>query len=291
MLKNWLALMVGNSRLHWAWFQATELKLVWDTPHFPESVIATLIDHRLGWGNAGRALTAAGIDLPPDLVHQLAAIPSGLPLWCASVVPAQTRLWQQSAQVQIITLNQIPLAGVYPTLGIDRALALWGAIAVYGAPCLVIDAGTALTLTGADAAGQLIGGAILPGLQLQFRSLSEHTAALPALSSQDLQPLPRWATNTIEAIQSGVIYTLLAGLRDFINAWQQEFPNSHILLTGGDATYLKQGLGESQAGLLHASIDPVSNPNLPIDLDRQLIFYGIRRVWQASQTQEERSEE
>jgi type III pantothenate kinase len=70
-----------------------------------------------------------------------------LPLYLASVVPSQTALWQTYPDVHIITLDQVPLQGVYPTLGIDRALALWGAGETWGWPMLVIDAGTALTLT------------------------------------------------------------------------------------------------------------------------------------------------
>ena len=86
----------------------------------------------------------------------------------ASVVPSQTALWQIYPNVHIINLDQIPLQGVYPTLGIDRALALWGAGKTWGFPMLVIDAGTAMTFTGADANQCLVGGAILPGLGLQF---------------------------------------------------------------------------------------------------------------------------
>jgi type III pantothenate kinase len=44
----------------------------------------------------------------------------------ASVVPRQTALWQNYPGVQVITLDSLPLQDVYPTLGIDRALALWG---------------------------------------------------------------------------------------------------------------------------------------------------------------------
>jgi type III pantothenate kinase len=86
----------------------------------------------------------------------------------ASVVPNQTALWQDYSNVHEITLDQVPLQGIYPTLGIDRALALWGAGETWGWPMLVIDAGTALTLTGADANRCLIGGAILPGLACSF---------------------------------------------------------------------------------------------------------------------------
>ena len=229
--------MIGSSRLHWAWFAEGELKTTWDLPPSP----------------------IASNPLPPDL-------PSGLPLWIASVVPSQTQLWQAYNAAQVLTLEQVPLQRLYPTLGIDRALALCGAGDRYGFPALVIDAGTALTLTGADRQGGLSGGAILPGLQLQMRSLYEHTAALPPLSTQDLPTLPsRWALSTPEAIQSGILYTLIAGLRDFIDDWLHSFPESTIAITGGDSQLLLSCLTQRFPALTAKLI-----------LDPDLIFWGMQ---------------
>jgi len=89
--------------------------------------------------------------------------------------------------------------------------------------------GTALTLTGADADHCLVGGNS-PGVGLQLQSLAQRTGGLPLVDIGDLASLPpRWALNTTEAIQSGVIYTI-AGIRDFIEAWRQDFPRSCMLL-------------------------------------------------------------
>jgi hypothetical protein len=38
----WLALIIGNSRLHWAWFMGEKLQQAWDTPHLLESVVQQL---------------------------------------------------------------------------------------------------------------------------------------------------------------------------------------------------------------------------------------------------------
>ena len=158
--------------------------------------------------------------------------------------------------------------GVYPTLGIDRALTLWGAGVTYGWPALVIDAGTALTLTGADATGTLVGGAILPGLGLQLRSLSQDTAALPALSLPAQLP-DYWAKDTNTAIQSGVIYTVLTGLGQATMQWLNIYPNSALLLTGGDAamlaTYFQQWQSSSE----------LSRLNVKLITDSNLLFQGI----------------
>lgn len=223
--------MIGNSRLHWAWFIGTTLQEAWDTKHLPASAIQQLIQH----GVSG--ILPETIFSPQVVSGQLSDTTNVLPLYLASVVPSQTTLWQTYPAVNVITLAQVPLVGLYPTLGIDRALALLGAGETLGYPVLVIDAGTALTLTGADAECQLIGGAILPGLGLQLKSLTQDTAALPTIQLPTQLP-PRWAMQTASAIESGVIYTVLAGMQDFIVDWQSQFPRSQIVLTGGDSPVL-----------------------------------------------------
>ncbi|WP_040484277.1 pantothenate kinase [Lyngbya aestuarii] len=210
--KFWLGLMIGNSRLHWAKFEGSQLLKTWDTEH-------------------------------SDLEENRGNCLDSVPIKLASVVPEQTKIWQQYSNVEVITLEQIPLKNLYPTLGIDRALAVLGAGTKLGFPVLVIDAGTALTFTGCDRDQSLVGGAILPGLGLQFSALANKTAALPQISKP--QHLPqRWAIETPGAIHSGTIYTLLAGIRDFIEAWCQDFPESQIVLTGGDASILMTYLQE-----------------------------------------------
>jgi type III pantothenate kinase len=244
----WLALAIGNSRLHWACFNGATLEFAWDIPHPLPEEIATLVTHQLNFESCPRMLPQGKYSVP-DLSQPL-------PLYLASAVPEQIPLWQTYDQTKVITLEQIPLNGLYPTLGIDRALSLWGAMQIWGTPVLVIDGGTALTLTGADVNNHLVGGAILPGLQVQLRSLSQATAALPTVSDLTLLP-PHWASNTLDAIRSGVLHTVLAGLQEFIQAWWQQFPHSAIVLTGGDGPLLYTHLRQRYPGLQgRMAIDP-----------------------------------
>ncbi|MFQ4142059.1 pantothenate kinase [Chlorogloeopsis sp. ULAP02] len=252
----WLALTIGNSRLHWGWFEGKTLCHTWDTNHLPESFVHHLANYQT-------------LD---DLLKNLSPSPplplpsSSPPLVLASVVPNQTALWQIYPNVRIITLEQVPLQGLYPTLGIDRALALWGAGKTWGFPMLIIDAGTALTFTGADANRNLVGGAILPGLGLQLATLANRTGQLPNVDLP--QQLPqRFALTTPEAMQSGVIYTLLAGIKDFVEAWWRSYPESKIAITGGNRTllvnYLQSQFPEIANGLM---VEP------------NLVFWGIREI-------------
>lgn len=210
------------------------------------------------------------------------------PIVIASVVPSQTHLWQTwldrtAYPHRILSLADIPLAGLYPTLGIDRALAGLGVGQHLGFPCLTIDGGTALTFTGfanvearssarsnlADrsdpssssnpsnpseqtpAQGLLIGGAILPGMGLQYRSLGQQTAQLSAVRSSfdrnaALRPFPatRWARDTLGAIDSGIHRAIGAIAWDFITDWQRRYPTAIVAITGGDALAIEVAIQE-----------------------------------------------
>jgi type III pantothenate kinase len=252
-----LALMIGNSRLHWALFIDKTLYSTGDRFHLSASMIEQLAENPTleNWLRA--------IPLP----NNLPLIPDyPIPLILASVVPSQTALWQIYPHLRLITLEDVPLQGMYPTLGIDRALAVWGAGITWGFPTLVIDAGTALTFTGADNNQYLVGGAILPGLGLQFASLGQKTGQLPLLETGLMTSLPpRFAMNTSDAIQSGVIYTLLIGIKDFVEAWWQLFPNSQVVMTGGDSNLLKNYLYQQFPDIASRLI-----------IDNNLIFQAIK---------------
>ncbi|MBH8554396.1 pantothenate kinase [Nostocaceae cyanobacterium CENA357] len=258
----WLALEIGNSRLHWALFKGETLDLTWDTEHVPKSVIQQIAQcHTLDdWPT-----TVFPFSQQKEIVLETSTHP---PIFIASVVPSQTKLWQIYPNVEIITLDQVPLLGMYPTLGIDRALALWGAGKIWGLPMLVIDAGTTLTFTGADINQCLVGGAILPGLGLQFSTLGQKTGQLPIVETKVITSLPpRFALNTPEAIQSGVIYTLIAGIKDFIEAWWSLFPKGKIAVKGGDHTLL---INYFQALYPEIAASLIVEPNL--------IFWGMREI-------------
>ncbi|MEQ8970559.1 MAG: pantothenate kinase [Coleofasciculus sp. C1-SOL-03] len=255
---HYVALMIGNSRLHWAWFIGDTLQEAWDTQHFPAAAVQSIIQQ---WTSGLLPTTIFG-----ELFVSGYSFNQYLPLYIASVIPEQTLLWQTYPVAQVITLADVPLLGIYPTLGIDRALAVFGAGETYHYPVLVIDGGTALTFTGVDHHRHLVGGAILPGLKLQLDSLAQNTAALPSISLKRQLP-NRWAVDTLTAIESGVIYTLLAGIREFIGDWLQRFPSSLIVLTGGDAGLLLDYINVHYSQL---------HPHLVVD--QYLIFEGIKSL-------------
>jgi len=246
---DWLALSIGNSRLHWAWFAGQTLRHSWDTQHLDAFTIQRLIINQFNFHRCQ-------LIQEPDLIPQWEDMPD---LWIVSVVPHQTQFWQQYLRSHLIELSDIPLLSPYPTLGGDRAIAAWGAVQIARGAALVIDCGTALTLTGADRDARLVGGAILPGLQLQLRSLGQSTAALPTLDPQELQLPSRWATNTTDSISSGVLYSIASSLNSYIQDWMTRHPSSPIFITGGDTVFLHKLLREY---LPHLAAQLRAEPNL-----------------------------
>ncbi|MGL5942100.1 MAG: pantothenate kinase [Waterburya sp.] len=246
---NWLALVIGNSRLHWAWFKHELLIETWDTQHLSFAVESHY--------------------LPPEfLSHNLIEqYLTQIPVYLASVASPQTKLWQNYAKLNLVSLQDIDLKNIYPTFGLDRALAVSGAIAIYNEACLVIDGGTALTFTGVDKNKHLQGGAIVPGLYSQLITLKQKTAELPKINLPDILP-PRWALDTEQAIASGIIYTAIAGINSYILDWLQRFPNSQVIFTGGDAKLLSK--------YLHLQFPAIAKRTI---IDQNLIFWGIKIIY------------
>lgn len=240
-MENWLGLMIGNSRLHWAYFQGQELRKTWNTLQADTiKELETVLD---------------------DELYRL--IQSRISLYVASVVPSATKIYLSLPQTIIIDYKTIPLQNIYDSMGCDRILALWGGGNHYGFPCLVIDSGTALTFSGADENHCFQGGAIMPGVKLQLQSLFFNTAALPEVEIiGDITP--RWATDTPSAISSGVIYTIIAGIKDFAQDWLEKHPHSRVILTGGDALLLAKYIQSIYPQFSHKLI---TDPNL--------IFWGM----------------
>lgn len=256
-----LGLAIGNSHLHWGLFLGNKLCFTWDSRHLPEDVILQIPQCQ----TLDELITLTTQFSFPSHSPTIYCPP---PIFLASVVPQETQTWLSYPNIQVITLNQVPLKEIYPTLGIDRALALLGTGKKYGFPALVIDAGTALTFTGVNENECLVGGAILPGLGLQLASLGENTGQLPLLTTGEILNLPpRFALETKTAILSGVIYTLLAGIQDFIDYWLSSFPHTYIAITGGDGTLLKDLLVQLYPSLAKRLIS-----------DPHLILWGIEEV-------------
>ena len=103
----------------------------------------------------------------------------------------------------------------------------------YPLPCVVVDMGTATTVTVVDEKARYIGGAILPGTHLSQKALSEGTALLPHINPQP--PRNAIASTTVESMKSGMIYGSAGAIDGLLDRFADELGRdpASIVATGG----------------------------------------------------------
>jgi type III pantothenate kinase len=124
-------------------------------------------------------------------------------------------------------------------VGQDRLLNALGAYSRAQQACIIVDAGTAITVDFVDGQGIFHGGAIGPGLNLMLMALHEHTAALPALRFEQPAEGSPFGKDTREAMLLGVQGAARGMVRHLIEKYS-EFYEAYpqIIATGGDARTL-----------------------------------------------------
>ena len=94
-------------------------------------------------------------------------------------------------------------------VGSDRILNALAAVEEFGGPAIVVDfGGTATTFDVVNAAGQYVGGAIAPGIEVSLAALGRGGAQLREVEL--LRPRSVIAKNTVEALQAGMIFGVAA---------------------------------------------------------------------------------
>ena len=118
------------------------------------------------------------------------------------------------------------------TLGSDLLVAAVGALDIYQPPLIIIDMGTATTVTAVDADGAFRGGAIIPGVQLSLSALASNTSLLPSISLD--APPKAIGTNTVDCMKSGSILGTALLLDGMIGRMEAELgQKATVVATGG----------------------------------------------------------
>ena len=149
-------------------------------------------------------------------------------------------VWQTSQATAFGIINAYKIT---ENLGADRWAALVGARARFpDSSCIVVDAGTAITVDFLDQSGYHRGGVILPGIKLMFDSLGRARQLSPQ-SDASLLNSSALADSTQGAIEAGVNYSIQGGVNAVIqqqvrqiNVKIEDLP---IILTGGDASMIQ----------------------------------------------------
>ena len=117
-------------------------------------------------------------------------------------------------------------------LGADLVVAAVAALSKYPKPQIILDMGTATTLSVLDREGVFLGVVICPGVMVSFDALSSRAAQLPRISFDE--PKQVIGSTTVDSMQSGLIYgnaAMLDGLIDRIEAELGEACT--VVATGG----------------------------------------------------------
>lgn len=152
-------------------------------------------------------------------------------------------------QKKVLLLNHytpLPIKNNYKTpttLGYDRIAAAVAANELFpNLPCLIIDAGTAITIDLIHHSS-FEGGAISPGIEMRYKALNRFTKNLPMLNKTEHFAFPGKSTN--ESIHNGVIQGVVFELEKRIESFQEIFPQGKTIITGGDCLYLEKLIKKS----------------------------------------------
>ena len=140
-------------------------------------------------------------------------------------------------------------------MGVDRWAAMIGAWAEVGSACLVVDAGTAMTIDAIDDGGQHLGGQIIAGVATMAGALASATSDIPRV-----RPAPRragadlgmFARNTAAAVREGAQNAVAGAVDRAIHTLRSNAYDPVVVLTGGDASRILDALCET----------PLHRPNL-----------------------------
>jgi type III pantothenate kinase len=196
-----------------------------------------------------------------DGVALCSVVPRATPL----VRKAVRQLWHLNA----LELTPKTLCGVgidYPkpdTIGPDRLANAVAARHRFGAPVVVLDFGTAVTLDVVNRAGNYAGGIIAPGLAAMTDYLHEKTALLPRITIREIKTSV--GKSTEQAMLIGAVHGYRGLVRELIAELKRELrvKKLPVVATGGYAKLIAAKLPEISAVA----------PDLTLE--------GLRLVWQA----------
>jgi len=220
-----LAIDVGNTGIGMGVFDGEKLRITW---RMATSISRTSDEY-------------SALLLP--LLHQEGLQSSDITDVCiCSVVPPMvgtlTDLFERYFNIKPLVVGAGTKTGVKIRMdnprevGPDRIVHSAAAHHLYGGPLIIVDMGTATTFDTVSKNGEYTGGAIAPGFQTSAEALFARTAMLPRVNLT--RPNKAIGTNTISAMQSGIVFGYVGLIEGMINRIQKELPEkAKVIVTGG----------------------------------------------------------
>ena len=224
---NLVVLNLGNSRLAMGLFSAGELtklqRLTTDAPASWDAAIAQLWAE---FSSGDAAVVAASVNPRLDVALEDAV----------EKATGRRLVWVgRDIELPIAVLTEEP-----ERTGVDRVVTMAAAFEQMGNACVVVDAGTAITVDVCNDSGEFLGGAIAPGARMMLDALHEKTAQLPRVELA--VPEDAWGKETESAILHGVYH----GIRGLVKELVENYATAlgqwpEVIATGGDANALFAG--------------------------------------------------
>ncbi len=122
-------------------------------------------------------------------------------------------------------------------VGADRIVNATAAHSLWNGPCIILDMGTATTFDIVSGEGDYLGGAIAPGIMMAAEALFTRPAQLYRV--QLAAPKKAIGTNTVSAMQSGIIFGYTSLVEGMVRRLQSEIPEkATVVATGGYASLI-----------------------------------------------------
>ncbi len=138
-------------------------------------------------------------------------------------------------------------------VGADRIVNAAAAHHLYSGPIIITDLGTATTFDTISKEGDYLGGAIAPGIVTAAEALFIRAAMLPRVEL--VHPKRAIGTNTIAAIQSGIVFGYVGLVEGIVTRIQQELgEKAKVVATGGYAELIAK----------ETAVIDIVNPNLTL---------------------------
>jgi type III pantothenate kinase len=225
-----LAIDIGNTDTTLGVFDGEELRATW---HLATSI------HRMADEYAALLLNLMrqqGLDIPDIKAIALCSVVPPL-------ISTFDELFQRYFHISPLVVGAGVKTGVRirmdnpKEVGADRIVNAAAAHHLYGGPVIVTDLGTATTFDTVSKEGDYLGGAIAPGIFTAAEALFTRAAMLHRVELT--RPKRAIGTNTIAAMQSGIIFGYVGLVEGMVARIQQELgEKAKVVATGGYASLI-----------------------------------------------------
>ena len=160
----------------------------------------------------------------------------------SSVVPSVTNTFQRAVQKYLNVSVTVVEPGMKTglsivinnpaQLGSDLVVGAVAGIQEYSLPLIIIDMGTATTISVVDDKKHYIGGMIMPGVQISLDALTTRASQLSGISIEE--PKKIIGKNTVDCMKSGILYGNAAAVDGIIDRIEEELGQKvTVIATGG----------------------------------------------------------